>query len=350
MDHELHSEVDVEKTALWSVGEEQEKYTLILGQAIEQYLEDLRSLERQIAGGQMSDDAILGEIVSRTDGILKICAQYEQEVKDEAAVKATRSYFRKRTHPILSKSYAINRIRTWPQGYQGDHLTLEAAYRNAPMSDGIGFYLDKYLQDWPLAHALRGRIAQLTHLLREELTNRKNLKVLDIACGSCREIVNLVPDIKGSGASVMCVDLDEDALAFSENRLSFADVTPGSISFRKFNALRLFDLDIAKAEFGRQDIIYSVGYFDYLPDDFLVKLLRSLYLMLNQGGKLIAAFKDAERYRSQEYHWIADWDGFLQRTPKQFERLLGEAGIPGHAMTISRDRSGIIIFYTATKE
>ena len=80
MDHELHSEVDVEKTALWSVGEEQEKYTLILGQAIEQYLEDLRSLERQIAGGQMSDDAILGEIVSRTDGILKICAQYEQEV------------------------------------------------------------------------------------------------------------------------------------------------------------------------------------------------------------------------------------------------------------------------------
>ena len=49
-----------------------------------------------------------------------------------------------------------------------------------------------------------------------------------------------------------------------------------------------------------EDVIYSVGYFDYLPDDFLAKLLHSLHQLLNPGGKLIAAFKDASRYRSQE--------------------------------------------------
>jgi SAM-dependent methyltransferase len=349
METNMKYEVDVEQGALWSVGEEQEKYTLILGQAIERYIEELRTIERRIASGEIEEDSVLREIVSLNDAILKICAQFEQEVKDETVVKATRSYFRKRTHTLLSKSYTINRIRTWPQGYQGDHLTLEAAYRNTPMSDGIGYYLDKYILDWPLAHGLRGRLEQLTALLRDELSTRENPKVLDIACGSCREVSMLVPEIKKSKAQFTCVDLDGDALDFAENRLAPSDLVPEQIKLIKYNALRMFDLDIAKAEFGQQDIIYSVGYFDYLPDDFLVKLLRSLYALLNTGGKLIAAFKDADRYRAQEYHWIADWDGFLQRTENDFERILSEAGIPAQAMTMTRDRTGVIVFYSVTK-
>ena len=349
MNTNLRYEVDVEQEALWSVGEEQEKYTLILGQAIERYVEGLRAIERRIASDEMEEDAVLSEIVALNDAILTICAQFEQEVKDETTIKATRSYFRKRTHAVLSKSYAINRIRTWPQGYQGDHLTLETAYRNTPMSDGIGFYLDKYLLDWQLAHALRGRLERLTELLGEELSTRENPKVLDIACGSCREVSMLVPKIKTSGARFTCIDLDGAALDFAVNRLASADLAPEQIKLTKYNALRMFDHDIASAEFGPQDIIYSVGYFDYLPDDFLVKLLRSLYALLTPGGRLIAAFKDADRYRSQEYHWIADWDGFLQRTEKDFVRILGEAGIPAQAMTMTRDRTGVIIFYRATK-
>jgi extracellular factor (EF) 3-hydroxypalmitic acid methyl ester biosynthesis protein len=349
MKNELKYDVNAEQDAIWSVGEEQEKYTLILGQAIERYVEELRTIERRIASGEVEEDAVLREIVDLNDTVLEVCARFEAEVKDENVIKATRSYFRKRTHTLLSKSYLINRIRTWPQGYQGDHLTLEAAYRNAPMSDGIGYYLDKYLQDWTLAHALRGRLEKLTELLHAELSVRQDPKVLDIACGSCREVSMLVPDIKQSKAKFTCIDLDGDALDFAVNRLAPAELAPGQVSMTKYNALRLFDLDIAKAEFGQQDIIYSVGYFDYLPDDFLVKLLRSLYQLLTPGGKLIAAFKDADRYRAQEYHWIADWDGFLQRTVKDFERILGEAGIPADKITMTRDRTGVIVFYSSTK-
>jgi SAM-dependent methyltransferase len=349
METNMKYEVDAEQGALWSVGEEQEKYTLILGQAIERYVEELRTIERRIGSGEGEEDSVLREIVDLNDTILKICAQFEQEVKDESVVKATRSYFRKRTHTILSKSYSINRIRTWPQGYQGDFKTLEAAYRNTPMSEGIGYYLDKYILDWTLAHALRGRLERLTELLRAELTTRESAKVLDIACGSCREVSMLVPEIKTSKAQFTCIDLDGDALDFAVNRLAPADLAPEQIKLTKYNALRMFDHDIASAEFGPQDIIYSVGYFDYLPDDFLVKLLHSLYALLNPGGKLIAAFKDADRYRSQEYHWIADWDGFRQRTEKDFERILSEAGIPSQALTMTRDRTGVIIFYSATK-
>lgn len=349
METKMKYEVDVEQGALWSVGEEQEKYTLILGQAIERYMEELRTLERRIASEETEEDAVLREVEALNDAMLKTCARFEVEVKDENVIKATRSYFRKRTYTLLSKSYMINRARTWPQGYQGDYKTIEAAYRNTPMSDGIGYYLDKYTLSLPLAHALRGRLEKLTELLQEELSTRQDPRVLDIACGSCREVSMLVPEIKKSNAHFTCIDLDGDALDFAVNRLAPAELAPEQVTMTKYNALRMFDHDIANAEFGPQDVIYSVGYFDYLPDDFLVKLLRSLYQLLNPGGKLIAAFKDADRYRSQEYHWIADWDGFLQRTEKDFERILSEAGIPAQAMNMTRDRSGIIVFYSATK-
>jgi SAM-dependent methyltransferase len=350
MESELKSAINAEHETPRSLAEAQEEYALVLGQAIERYLGGLREIEQKLSSPAFDEQQVLSEIAVLHDEVLTVCARFEQEVRDDAVIKTTRAYFRNRTHSILSKSYGVNRFRTWPQGYQGDYKSLEAIYKNTPMSEGIGYYLDKYMNTWSLAEALRGRLEKLSELLRKELAVRQKASVLDIACGSCREVFDISPEIKRSGASFTCIDLDEDALAFATDRLAFADLAPGQVTTVKYNALRLFDLDIARAEFGFRDVIYSVGYFDYLPNEFLVKTLRTLYALLTPGGKLIAAFKDATRYRSQEYHWITDWDGFLQRTPSDFERLLAQAGIPKQFVEESRDRTGIIVFHTATKQ
>jgi SAM-dependent methyltransferase len=338
-----------EQQVMWRVSEGPEQYTLLLGQAIEHFLDEMRDIERRIMNGSDDHDRIFTEVSDQIDAVLGVCARFEQEVADEAVIKMTRSYFRKRTHALLTKSYAINRCRTWPQGHQGDFLTLETAYRDAPLSDGLGYYLDKYILNLPLGHGVRGRIERLAELLREELSVRKAPKVLDVACGSCRELQDILPEIRSSGAQFTCIDRDNDALNFAMDRLSHAQLHPDQLVFTSYNALRLFDHEIAHAEFGSRDIIYSVGFFDYLPDDFLAKLLNALYGLLNQGGKLIMAFKDADRYPSQAYHWLLDWDGFRQRRTPDFERLLNEAQIPADALTTARDRSGTIVFYTALR-
>lgn len=342
--------VDVDQQKLWRVGEEQEHYTLLLGQAIERYLEGLRDAERRITQGLDDPESMATEIAALNDGMLRVCAQFEQEVRDENTIKSTRSYFRKRTHSLLSKSYAINRCRTWPQGHQGDYLTLETAYRNTALSEGIGYYLDRYLLDSPLGHGVRGRIDRLAELLTAELSGRQGARVLDVACGSCREMQSIIPEIKRTGAQFTCIDLDNEALNFAMDRLSAAELHPDQLAFVNYNALRLFDAEIAEAEFGSQDVIYSVGFFDYLPDEFLVKLLRSLFVLLRPGGSLIMAFKDADRYAPQVYHWLVDWDGFLQRRQPDIERLLSSAGIPSEALTTTRDRSEAILFFTAKKQ
>jgi hypothetical protein len=78
-------------------------------------------------------------------------------------------------------------------------------------------------------------------------------------------------------------------------------------------------------------------------------MLGALYNMLNPGGKLIASFKDANRYRHQDYHWIVDWDGFLQRTEEDFMGIFSDAQIPFSAISESREETGIIVFYVITK-
>lgn len=331
------------------VREKPSKYAELLSAQTEEYIRQLKDFELRCDRPGADRKKLQAEVTVLNETMLEACAEFERNAADPFAVKSAQIEFREKTNQILSKSYCINRTRTWPQGHQGDFNTLEIAYKNTPLSEGIGYHLDKYVLSAPLADGVRDRIVKLRELLKEELSGRQNPRVLDVACGSCREVFELASEIKASGAKFTCVDLDEDALNYALDRLALAGLTEDHVELRKYNALRIFDFDTAMMEFGMQDVIYSVGYFDYLPDDFLIKLLSSLYKLLTPGGKLIAAFKDANRYRSQIYHWLLNWDGFLQRTEDDFERLLHYAEIPEGALSMTRVDSGSIIFYTARK-
>ena len=337
----------------YKIGIELEKtHTKKLDEATDTFMKTLQRLDEQCSNHSEDPDETLLSIKRAIDGICVACEAFEKEIRDKDVIRDVQVRFREKTNSILSKSYCINRARTWPQGYQGDYKTLEGIYRNTPLSEGIGYYLDLWGLDVSLAVAVRNRIKKLETLLRDELKHRMFPSVMNIACGSCREVFELAADIDTSGAKFTCIDLDDDALAFSANRLSFTAISPvtsDQVVLRKYNAVRMFDHDLNVTEFGMQDIIYSVGFFDYLPTDFLVNLFRSLYELLNPRGKLIASFKDVSRYRYQEYHWIFDWDGFLQRTEQDFRGILADAGIPDSAIYETREESGVIVFYVVTK-
>jgi cyclopropane fatty-acyl-phospholipid synthase-like methyltransferase len=161
--------------------------------------------------------------------------------------------------------------------------------------------------------------------------------------------MGLAPDIARSKAQVTCIDMDADALGFAMDRLSHTEASE-NITFRKYNAARMFDDELNMAAFGKTDIIYSAGLFDYLPSEFLAKMLGALYRLLHDRGTLVAAFKDAARYRHLDFHWLVDWTGFLQRTEKEFLAILDNAGIPDTVIREERDDTGIIIFYLITKQ
>jgi extracellular factor (EF) 3-hydroxypalmitic acid methyl ester biosynthesis protein len=323
-----------------------------LDEATEVFNKQLEEIEKRCSDPEANPDEILKSITIAVNDIIYACENFEREVQDKDILRDARIRFREKTNPILFKSYFINRARTWPQGYQGDYKMLETIYRNTPLSEGIGYYLDLCSLNTPLAIAVRNRIKKLQDILRDELQKRQKPSVLNIACGSCREVFELAPEIEKSGAKFTCIDLDNNALSFAANRLSYTNISPltsDQVNLRKYNALRMFDHEMNMSEFGKQDIIYSVGFFDYLASEFLSNLLGALYAMLKPGGKLIASFKDANRYRHQDYHWIGDWDGFLQRNEEDFRSIFFDAKIPENAITEMREDSGVIVFYTLCK-
>ncbi len=328
------------------------KHVKHLDDVTELFNRRLEKIEKRCIDSEADPDKLLHDVKIVISEVLDACAEFEREVKDKDIIRDARIRFREKTNPILSKSYCINRARTWPQGSQGDYKTLEYVYKNTPLSEGIGYYLDLCLLNSDLAPAVRNRIKKLEDILRDELLNREKPSVLNIACGSCREVFELAPVIEKSGAKFTCIDLDNDALSFAANRLSYTSISPltsNQVKLRKYNALRMFDDELNMSEFGKQDIIYSVGFFDYLESDFLSRLLKASYTLLNPGGKLIASFKDASRYRHQDYHWIVDWDGFLQRYEEDFMSIFSEAQIPFSAITEMREETGVIVFYVITK-
>jgi SAM-dependent methyltransferase len=330
------------------VGEKQEEYAKVLDAATSKFNNEMAAIEDKCTVRSESPEAIQKLIREAIDEMIQACEDFENKVVDTDVIRTARTSFREKTDWIFSKSYCMNRARVWPQGSQGDYKTLELAYKNMPLSEGIGYYLDRFMLDLPLGHAVRARIKKLEAMLKNELLNRREPVILNIACGACRELVGIVPEIIDSGAKVVCIDNDNDALDYAQARLANAGLRD-NIEFFKYNALRLFDYEIGMEDYGKQDIIYSVGLFDYLPSDFLVKIFSTLYKMLNPGGRFMPAFKDAQRYRSQYYHWLIDWDGFLQRKEEDFKKILADAGIPNSSIKEVRDETGIIVFYLVTK-
>lgn len=331
-----------------TVSEGTERYRSRLDDATDKFIMRLENIEKRCQS-PVRDERIPSDLKKVMDDMMSFCEEFEKKAgynKEELKKIITR--FHRDTNPIFSNSYCIKRTRLWPQGYQGDYKTLETIYRNTPCSDGLGYYLDLWALDLPLGQAVRNRIKRLEEILREEIKKRFAPKVLNIACGSCRELIGIANEIKDNDARIICTDTDDDALNFAETRLKSIGIDD-YIDFRKYNALRMFDDETNLTAFGKQDIIYSVGLFDYLPDEFLIKLLSSLYNLLDVTGTLIAAFKDADRYKAQPYHWILNWDGFLQRNERDFRNILYLAGIPDKAIQEEREETGLIIFYRISK-
>lgn len=261
-------------------------------------------------------------ILSISDFLVEKGKELPKEELKEAQIK-----FRKDTNSIFEKSYFVKRIRNWPRGYPGDYETLEKFYHGTPSeTEGVGLYFDNYIVTRTLAKGVRERKRTLGKILVSELQNRNpNQQILNIACGSSREIFDIGSAINEYKPKITFIDYDKNAVDYSKLLLHNEGINIAEYDFFKFNALDLVSADDTKLKFGEKDIIYSAGLFDYIKTDVLIKMIRSMYKLLGKNGVLIAPFKDKENYSIFDYHWLVDWSYFLQRTIEEVKTILEEA-------------------------
>lgn len=319
-------------------------------EATERFTQQLKQIDERCRDPRETSGQIQQAVVQAFNEMTAHFDAAERGVgNDPQRIRELQVEFRQNTAEWFFKSRLMHHARTWPHGYTGDYEMLETVYRNESLSTGLGYYLDRHFLSKILARAVRDRKEFMRSLLEKEISARKDLKILNLASGSGREVEELADMIKASGAVVTCVDFDPDALRFSEGLFDAAGLLPRNAILRKYNVQKMVSRERNEKEFGPQDVIYSIGLFDYLGDDLLVRLLGALFDLLAPGGKLIASFKDCTRYDRRDYQWMVDWGTFLQRTEQDCRSLVDRAEVPRAACAMHRDASGVIMFFVISR-
>lgn len=273
-----------------------------------------------------------------------VCSAYEDHLgNNEPFLRQVQEYFRRETDPWMRQSWIGDRARSKPSGFAGDYEMLIKLYDEKTPALGLGGYIDLCILDLPLARAVRSRLAAAKNYLLDQIHRRgSGLRILDIASGPCREY-NTWPELPADKpVEVVALDNDPVAIAYVQQHVAAKLKGPTRLNVARYNALRTRNAKATIEKFGRFDIIYSVGLFDYLTDDHLIGMFVGLRDSLNDNGSLYIAFKDREQYAKTPYQWHLDWF-FYQRTEQDVLNLYRQAGFDVDAIQTTRDATGIII-------
>jgi SAM-dependent methyltransferase len=320
-----------------------------LAEHVSQFTQTLVTFADRVgATAQPDSPELVQELTAAINDSLQVCAELETHLQDEPQLlKQTQARYRAAIAPWFEQSWFMHRAISKPRGYPGDYELLSAIYDRQPKSRGIGGYLDRYFLATSLGRAVVSRMQSVRRFMLDEIDRREGkANILNVASGSGREYVDGFRTNEQSDIQITCVDNDPLALQYVE--MNVAPLLPENVrmSFVRYNALRMTSAKANIARFGKSDIIYSVGLCDYIPDDYLIPMLKGWRESLAPGGVVYVAFKDTLEYDKTEYQWLTDWY-FYQRTEAECTRLFEQAGYDMQTMGIERDATRIMIHYIA---
>ncbi len=307
----------------------------------------LAELESEIDPGAVPqpNDAFHQRVLQAFEESQMACKAFGLEhADDDEVIKAVQARFLAATDQWFKQSWIGERARTKPNGFVGDYEMLIKLYDEATPARGLGGYLDLCILDLPLARAVRTRLAGAREFLLNELAGRTgDVRVLDVASGPCREYYNW-PESRTHRIEIVAMDTDPTALEHVAN--SVCPQLSESVVLRpeRYNALRTRSAKNTIRNFGKFDVIYSVGLCDYLTDEHLVGMLAAWRDTLTENGVMYVAFKDTKEYDETPYQWHLDWF-FYQRTQQDVLDLFEQGGFDVDAVERTYDTTGIITNY-----
>lgn len=259
-------------------------------------------------------------------------------------------YIFKEIYPYFMRSRFAERSYFKPKGYAGDFLMMEHIYNNKPAGDGkFGEIIDAFCLDRQGSHAVRGRRIllrdQLAALSRPLAEAGKKINIMNLACGSNRELFDFLQQCEYSSAiDALCVDIDADALQYTNSQVN---IFPHGASVRlmRENVIK-WSLGRTQQEFPKQDIIYSAGLCDYLNRRLFRSLIKQCHNRLKPGGFLILG----------NFTWYPDvlfsskflkWE-LIYRTEDDLLKLFD--GMPFNSVKILTEKNNINLFVLAQKD
>lgn len=172
------------------------------------------------------------------------------------------------------------------------------------------------------ASAVRNRLKLVKKILKEVLTDKKDgkqIKVLSLASGSARAVIEVVSELKDIDVNCRFADISREAIEYSRQLAGEYNIAD-RISLFRANVLEVEKI----CANWKPDIIEVVGLFDYLDDGVAIKLISDLHERLEVNGVLLISNvnDNPERRFVKE---VVDWD-MIYRTPSELASLLISGG------------------------
>lgn len=261
-------------------------------------------------------------------------------------------YVFKELFPYFMRSRFAERAYYKPKGFAGDFKMIEQIYRMTPEGDGkLGRLIDGWLLKQVPPQAVRNRRRLLCDLLdrlcRERLNGGRSLRIMNMACGPCREMFDLLASCDYSRfIDALCIDIDAEALQFANRYVNTAP-HQASVRFMQENVIK-WALGWAKQDFGPLDIIYSSGLCDYLDQRLVTRLIERCYNQLTAGGALIIGNFTPANPDRQFMDNIMYWR-LIHRDEDEMRELFAETSF-GDRIDLIAEEKGVNLFAVATKD
>ena len=321
---------------------------------VRQYHEDLSALIHKMTSGKIESDEIEKRVTTLTNDLL-LKGNAVEGMVDHISMKKIKQLFRELTGCWFYQSPVMKMAYQKPRGYPGDYELFEIIYNGKPLAKEktIGFYFDKYFLNNTYTQAVRTRKNRMKNILQDLIENNNSscLKLLNVACGPCRELRELLSDpllIRKANLYFTGLDNDEGSLKFSGSVLGSL---PSNITVRFLNenVLNLFRGSKYNDIIGKQDVIYILGLTEYLPDRIFKKLLHFLSQLLDDKGMLVITYKDKDLVLpSLPPDWLCDW-AFIKRSKDDLINAANSLGLEKYSLRIEKEGTGTIFFLILAK-
>lgn len=317
------------------------------------YMSEMVKLNSQLTKGDVYNLEPDKKLERLTNQILLKGYYLELLLGERSVMERVKDNFRQLLGVWAYKSQIVKHAFDKPRGYPGDYKILEIIYDNKPVSKNIGLCFDNYFLKNPYAVAVRNRKDHLREMLQKFIHETKLAKIhiLNIACGSCREIRELVLNLRTEKSIIFtCVDWDEEALKFSQDMLSCRAPENVKFEFVKEDVMNIIKEKASIQFHDKQNLVYSIGLIDYLPDRVLKRLIQVLYQFLEKDGKLILTHKNREKtFPPIPPDWFCNWK-FVPRSKEEVVKIFYNCGIPRSLISVESDDFGYIYYFTITKK
>ncbi len=272
---------------------------------------------------------------------------------DPSEHEAHRRLLRQRLVPLLSASPFLRRAFEKPLGYAGDFEMMNMLYRDHAEGDSLfGQVLNIWATQTPVAQANINRLELIGRCIHDSLLGAKGrLKVMSIGCGPAREVQELLTHAPQLGRflDVGLIDQGEGAIAHCESVLApLAAKTGARFHFHRESIRRFLAVRESERTFGKRNLIYSGGLFDYLGDRAYKVLLQVLYDALVPGGRLLLGNVAAHNPSRWAMEYFVDWM-VIHRSAEELRALASHLKPKPLEISVQSEPSGVNLFLHVVK-